>query len=163
MRLPPASHDFLTTLLLLTIGLKGGVELAAQPFAALLPQMLVVALTGVLLPLAAYPVLRLVGRLRGLRRRVPGPLGDARHRGGNPVGARRRPHRTVATDRARSPAGQEHHAARRSATREGGLFNEARQSLAVAHVRRLRAERLEVVAHQLVQGTLIGPTRLVGG
>jgi hypothetical protein len=40
---PPAIYEFLTILLLLTIGLKGGVELAAQPFAALLPQMLVVA------------------------------------------------------------------------------------------------------------------------
>ena len=63
LRLPPAIYDFLTILLLLTIGLKGGVELAAQPFAALLPQMLLVVLMGVLLPLAAYPVLRIAGRL----------------------------------------------------------------------------------------------------
>ena len=63
LRLPPAIYDFLTILLLLTIGMKGGVELAAQPFAALLPQMLVVVLAGVLLPLAAYPILRLAGGL----------------------------------------------------------------------------------------------------
>lgn len=63
LRLPPAIYEFLTILLLLTIGLKGGVELAAQPFAALLPQMLVVVLTGVVLPLAAYPVLRVIGGL----------------------------------------------------------------------------------------------------
>lgn len=63
LRLPPAIYEFLTILLLLTIGLKGGVELAAQPFAALLPKMLVVVLAGVLLPLAAYPILRLAGGL----------------------------------------------------------------------------------------------------
>lgn len=63
LRLPPAIYDFLTILLLLTIGMKGGVELAAQPFAALLPQVLVVVLAGVLLPLAAYPILRLAGGL----------------------------------------------------------------------------------------------------
>lgn len=37
------------------------------------------------------------------------------------------------------------------------LFNEARQSVSVAQVRRLRAKRLEMVAHQLVQRTLLGP------
>lgn len=63
LRLPPAIYEFLTILLLMTIGLKGGVELAGQPFGALLPKMLAVGLMGILLPLAAYPVLRLVGRL----------------------------------------------------------------------------------------------------
>ena len=63
LRLPPAIYDFLTILLLLSIGLKGGVELAKQPFGALLPQMLAVVLMGILLPLAAYPVLRFAGRL----------------------------------------------------------------------------------------------------
>lgn len=43
------------------------------------------------------------------------------------------------------------------------LFDEARQSLSVAQMRRLRAEGLEMVAHQLVQGSLLGPTRLIGG
>ena len=63
LRLPPAIYEFLTILLLLSIGLKGGVELAKQPFSALLPQMLAVVLMGILLPLAAYPVLRFAGRL----------------------------------------------------------------------------------------------------
>lgn len=63
LRLPPAIYEFLTILLLLTIGLKGGVELAGQPFGALLPKMLAVGLMGILLPLAAYPVLRRAGRL----------------------------------------------------------------------------------------------------
>lgn len=40
LQLPPATYEFLTILLRLTVGLKGGVKLAAQPFAALLPQML---------------------------------------------------------------------------------------------------------------------------
>ncbi|HWI19447.1 MAG TPA: sodium-dependent bicarbonate transport family permease [Vicinamibacterales bacterium] len=63
VKLPPAIYEFLIVLLLLTIGLKGGIELAQQPFLALLPQMLLVVAAGVLLPLAAYPVLRHVGRL----------------------------------------------------------------------------------------------------
>ena len=63
LRLPPAIYEFLTILLLLTIGLKGGVELANQSLAALLPQMTAVVLMGILLPLAAYPVLRFAGRL----------------------------------------------------------------------------------------------------
>ena len=63
LRLPPAIYEFLSILLLLSIGLKGGVELARQPFGALLPQMFAVVLMGILLPLAAYPVLRFAGRL----------------------------------------------------------------------------------------------------
>lgn len=64
LRLPPAIYDFLTILLLLAIGLKGGVELANQSLFAILPQILVVLAVGFLLPLAAYPVLRYVGRLK---------------------------------------------------------------------------------------------------
>ena len=63
LRLPPAIYEFLTVLLLLAIGLKGGVELANQSLGALLPQMTLVVLMGILLPLAAYPVLRFAGRL----------------------------------------------------------------------------------------------------
>lgn len=62
LRLPSSIYDFLTVLLLLAIGLKGGVELASQPFAALLPQMLVVVLMGIGLTLIAYPLLRFAGR-----------------------------------------------------------------------------------------------------
>ena len=46
LRLPPAIYEFLSILLLLSIGLKGGVELARQPFGALLPQMYAVVLMG---------------------------------------------------------------------------------------------------------------------
>lgn len=64
LRLPSAVYDFLSILLLLAIGLKGGIELAKQPFADLLPQMSAVLALGFLLPLVAYPVLRRVGRFK---------------------------------------------------------------------------------------------------
>ncbi len=62
LRLPASIYEFLTILLLLAIGLKGGVELASEPFVQLLPQMVVVILMGVGLTLVAYPVLRFAGR-----------------------------------------------------------------------------------------------------
>lgn len=65
LRLPPAIYDFVSVLLLLAIGLKGGVELAKQPFSDLLPAMVAVVLMGLSLPLVAYPLLR---RLAGFRR-----------------------------------------------------------------------------------------------
>lgn len=65
LRLPPAIYELLTIILLLSIGLKGGVELAKQPVGGLLLQMAVVAAMGVVLPFVAYPVLR---RLGGFKR-----------------------------------------------------------------------------------------------
>ncbi len=62
LRLPSAIYEFVSILLLLTIGLKGGMELARQPFAVLLPQMAVVVAMGFFLTLAAFPVLRYLGR-----------------------------------------------------------------------------------------------------
>jgi len=62
LRLPAALYDFVTILLLLTIGLKGGVELARQPFGVLLPQVVAVVAMGVALALVAFPVLRALGR-----------------------------------------------------------------------------------------------------
>lgn len=64
LKLPPAIYEFLSIMLLLTIGLKGGIELARQPMAAILPQMLLVLAMGFLLPFIAFPVLRTVGRLK---------------------------------------------------------------------------------------------------
>lgn len=64
LRLPPAIYDLLSMLLLLTIGLKGGVELAQQPFAGVLPQMVVVLAMGITLPLLLFPVLLYVGRFK---------------------------------------------------------------------------------------------------
>lgn len=64
LRLPAPVYEFLSFLLLLAIGLKGGVELARQSPLELLPQIVVIALMGTLMPFVAYPVLRLVGRLK---------------------------------------------------------------------------------------------------
>lgn len=61
LRLPSAIYDFLSTTLLLAIGLKGGIELAKQPFLALAPQIGSVFMMGLLLPLVAFPLLRLAG------------------------------------------------------------------------------------------------------
>lgn len=64
LRLPAAIYEFVSILLLLAIGLKGGVELARQPFIDLLPDILAALLMGVLLPLVAFPVLMLLGRFK---------------------------------------------------------------------------------------------------
>ncbi|MDC0404185.1 sodium-dependent bicarbonate transport family permease [Porticoccaceae bacterium] len=63
LRLPSAIYDFLSLTLLLAIGLKGGIELAKQPFLTLAPQIAAVFLMGLLLPLVAFPLLRLAGKL----------------------------------------------------------------------------------------------------
>ncbi len=63
LRLPEALYETLTILLLLSIGLKGGVELARQPLLAIAPRAGAVTALGLLLPLLAYPLLRKAGRL----------------------------------------------------------------------------------------------------
>ena len=60
LKLPPGLYDTLSMLLLLAIGLHGGVELATQASPALLGQTLAVLVMGILLPLAAFPALRLL-------------------------------------------------------------------------------------------------------
>ncbi|MBS3743215.1 MAG: sodium-dependent bicarbonate transport family permease [Wenzhouxiangellaceae bacterium] len=64
LKLPSAMYEFVSILLLLSIGLKGGVELARQPFLALLPDILAALALGVFLPLVAFPVLLLLGRFK---------------------------------------------------------------------------------------------------
>lgn len=64
LRLPSAIYEFVSILLLLTIGLKGGIELAKQPFADLLPDMLAVVALGFFLALLAFPVLHYLGRFK---------------------------------------------------------------------------------------------------
>ena len=64
LRLPSAIYEFLTVLLLLAIGLKGGVELSRQSLGTLAPQMIAVILMGLVLPLIAYPLLRYAGRFK---------------------------------------------------------------------------------------------------
>ncbi len=62
MRLPPAIYEFLSVVLLLAIGLKGGIELSKQSFGDLLPDIVTVLAMGFVLPLIAFPLLRYVGR-----------------------------------------------------------------------------------------------------
>ncbi len=64
LRLPAAVYELVSMLLLLAIGLKGGIELARQPFGDLALQAIAVIAMGVMLPLVAFPVLRYAGRLR---------------------------------------------------------------------------------------------------
>lgn len=63
LRVPEALYEGLSIFLLLAIGLKGGVELARQPLAPLIPQIVVVIALGSLLPLIAFPIARSLGRL----------------------------------------------------------------------------------------------------
>ena len=46
LRLPSAIYEFLTVLLLLAIGLKGGVELSRQSLGTLAPQIIAVIAMG---------------------------------------------------------------------------------------------------------------------
>jgi hypothetical protein len=63
LKFPPAFFDALSIYLLLSIGLKGGLELAKHPLASVIvPSLLTLAL-GVVIPLVAYPVLRFAGKL----------------------------------------------------------------------------------------------------
>jgi hypothetical protein len=59
LRIPPAIYDLLSMLLLLTIGLKGGVELARSPFSGLVPQILAVLAMGFILPLFLFAIARM--------------------------------------------------------------------------------------------------------
>lgn len=58
MRLPTAVYELLTVILLLSIGLKGGVELAGVNLLDALPRLLGVAVMGVFLGGVAFAVLR---------------------------------------------------------------------------------------------------------
>lgn len=64
LKLPPAIYDLLSILLLITIGMKGGIEMAKQPFFSLLPQIGVVLLIGFLIPLILFPVLKQFGKFK---------------------------------------------------------------------------------------------------
>lgn len=64
LRLPGPIYDALSFLLLLSIGLKGGVELARHASADLLLQSASVIAMGIALPLLAFPLLLRLGRLR---------------------------------------------------------------------------------------------------
>lgn len=64
MRLPSQIYEFVSILLLLSIGLKGGVELSKQPFLTLVPDMLTVIAMGFILTLLAYPILLYLGKFK---------------------------------------------------------------------------------------------------
>jgi uncharacterized protein len=59
LRLPSAIYELLTTLLLLSIGLKGGIELAGTDILSVLPSLFVIASMGLVLGLLAFVLLRL--------------------------------------------------------------------------------------------------------
>jgi len=63
LRLPAAIYEFVSTVLLLAIGLKGGVELARDAGGLPLVELGGVLLLGFLLPLPAYAIARRAGRL----------------------------------------------------------------------------------------------------
>lgn len=63
LEFPRPLYDALSIYLLLAIGLKGGVELSATPFAEFVLPAFATLLLGVLTPITAYNVLRRLGRL----------------------------------------------------------------------------------------------------
>ena len=63
LRLPAAIYEFVSTVLLLAIGLKGGVELARDTGGLPLAELGGILLLGFLLPLPAFAIARRLGRL----------------------------------------------------------------------------------------------------
>ena len=63
LRLPEPIYEGLSVYLLLALGLKGGIELARHPWINLAPQIAGVLVMGAVLPLLAFAVLRLLGKL----------------------------------------------------------------------------------------------------
>lgn len=63
LRIPGVLYESLSIFLLLAIGLKGGVELARYSLSDVALPALVVVGVSLLIPLAAYPVLRGIGKL----------------------------------------------------------------------------------------------------
>jgi len=62
LRLPEALYQTLSIYLLVSIGLKGGVELAQAPLATLLAPAAVTLLLGIAIPIVAFVILHKVGR-----------------------------------------------------------------------------------------------------
>ncbi|PHS40392.1 MAG: sodium-dependent bicarbonate transport family permease [Sulfurovum sp.] len=63
VKIPHAIYEFLSILLLVAIGLKGGVELAKQPIGGVIIEVMVVFMMGIILPLIAYPILKNLGKI----------------------------------------------------------------------------------------------------
>ena len=64
LKVPAAAYEMISLFLLITIGMKGGVELAKQPFLDLAPQIVVIGLVGFLIPLLLFPILKWLGRFK---------------------------------------------------------------------------------------------------
>jgi hypothetical protein len=58
IKLPSAISDFISFFLLITIGLKGGIELSKENPTEILAQIFLIASIGLILPLLAYPILK---------------------------------------------------------------------------------------------------------
>lgn len=65
LKVPKAVYETLSILLMLTLGLKGGLALHGQASAAVLPDLIVIGLLGLLIPMALYPILTRLVRLGG--------------------------------------------------------------------------------------------------
>ena len=63
LKIPGVLYESLSIFLLLAIGLKGGVELARYRLPEVAMPAFVVVAVGALIPLAAFPILRRIGRL----------------------------------------------------------------------------------------------------
>lgn len=63
LKVPDAIYETLSILLMLTLGLKGGMALHGVPLMPILPELSLIAATGVALPLLLYPLLRNLVRL----------------------------------------------------------------------------------------------------
>ena len=80
LRLPGAIYEFVSTVLLLAIGLKGGVELARDTGGMPLLELAGVMAIGLALPLPAFLIARHVGRLpRALVQPPAAAAGSAEH------------------------------------------------------------------------------------
>lgn len=64
IKLPNNIYQFLSSYLLIAIGLKGGLELNKSPFFEIAPKAVSVAILGLILPLLAYPILKKLGRFK---------------------------------------------------------------------------------------------------
>jgi len=63
LKVPPAIYEFTSIVLMLSIGLKAGSQLAQQDLGRIALDIVGVFALGLLLPLLAYPVLRRLGKL----------------------------------------------------------------------------------------------------
>lgn len=63
LKIPGSIYEALSIFILLAIGLKGGVELAKYQVSELLLDGLIIVLIGAVIPLVAFPALRLLGRM----------------------------------------------------------------------------------------------------